>query len=931
LKPVWRVLGNHGASTVIDDAGNPVLKVQATGPLLYMHNLLETTFKSGPAVVPVVNGREYTISLKAKWLRGCPWLHTEIYYNKVTKAFLLDQPATSGTPGARNSVYVDNTGPTFSQTRHSPVVPPAATPITVTSRVLDPQGVGAVAVRFSVNGAAFQSAPMTAGADGMHTGTIPGQSANAVVQFYLEASDTAATAATATWPAAGPASRALIKVNDNRAVATRQNLRIITTTADATALASAVDMMSNQRKGCTLIHNEREIHYNGKIRLRGSMYSRSNTATAGESLTFPSDNLFRGTQRTVSVRRSGMNEIVVKHAINHAGGLPDNYNDIIHIIGFRSDIVGPARMEMERFSNSWLDEFYPDGSEGTLFKLEGIRVPTLTFANGTIRAGSPDGIKNLTTDGMGWVVQLDLADLGPDGSQYRHGYRWLNNFSRNENARFVQMCRTLSLPVATAAQALAFEQAIEPLMDVDEWMRCFAMMSLFCIDDAYARPGGPTSNPHNLNFYMPPTPDGKIAAIPWDWNFVFSVATNSPLTGDKNIQKVIARPRFKRLFLGHLKHIIETTFNATYMNPWLAHYGAVAGESYTSMGSSITARRAHVLSQINAQIPPVNFAITSHGGADFTVDGPNAVIEGDGWVDVREIRVNGSPESLPVTWTDGNSWRLTVPVAPGAQSISLTAFDARGVAVGSDTVTVTNTSVVQPASPSTIVISEVHYHPQDPAGEEFIEVMNISTTSPVDLGGCAFTSGITYSFAPGTVVAPGGRLVVRASQFLDDTALANNGERLRLEAPGGIVIKEFVYDDEAPWPAGADGHGPSLILIAPWENPDHTNPFHWRPSTTAGGNPGSEDAAPLDGDLLDYALGPNPQTKFILTPQGPAFVVPRNANADHAEITGEAGSSLDDWSPAPVVAATTTSLTFLIPPDLQSSRQVFTRLRIRAR
>ena len=58
-----------------------------------------------------------------------------------------------------------------------------------------------------------------------------------------------------------------------------------------------------------------------------------------------------------------MNEIVVKHAINRAGGLPDNYNDIINIISFRSDITGPARMEMERFSNSWLDEFYPEGSD----------------------------------------------------------------------------------------------------------------------------------------------------------------------------------------------------------------------------------------------------------------------------------------------------------------------------------------------------------------------------------------------------------------------------------------------------------------------------------------------------------------------------------------------------------------------------------------
>jgi len=931
LTPVWRVLGNHSGSAVVEDGGNPALQVRATGPLFYMHNLLETTFKSGTAVVPVVNGREYTISLRAKWLRGCPWLHTEFYYNKVAKTFLLDQPAESGTPGARNSVYEANPGPTFTQTRHAPAVPRAATAVTVTTRVQDPQGVAAVTLRYSVNGGAFQSAPMAAGTGGRHAGTIPGQNANAIIQFYLEAADADATPATAAWPAGGADSRALIKVNDNRAIPGKQNLRIITTAADATALASRVHTMSNQRRGCTIIHNERDIFYNGKVRLRGSMFSRGNVSEAGQSVTFPADALFRGTQRTVSVRRSGKNEIVVKHAINHAGGLPDNYNDIINLISFRSDIVGPARMEMERFSNSWLDEFYPEGSDGTLFKLEGIRVPTLTFANGSIPSGRPDGIKNLSTDGMGWVVQLDLADLGPDGEQYRHGYRWLNNFSRNDNARFVQMCRTLSMPVGTPTQALAFEQAIEPLMDVNEWMRCLAMMSLFCIDDAYARPGGPTSNPHNLNFYMPPTPDGKIAAIPWDWNFVFSVPTSAPLTGDKNIQKVIARPRFKRLFLGHLKNIIDTTFNAAYMNPWLTHYGASAGESYTGLGSSITARRASVLSQINAQIPPVAFAITTNAGADFSSAGASAVVEGDGWVDVREIRVNGSPESLPVTWLDGNSWQVTVPLGLGAQTVTLTAHDGRGVQVGTDTVTVTNTSTTEPASAANIVVSEIHYHPAGAAEPEFIELMNISPSTFVDLGGCAFTAGVEHVFAPGTVIAPGARLVLMAAQFLKETALNNGGERVRLEAPGGVVIKDFEYDNTLPWPSAPDGLGASLVLIAPGDNPDHGNPFSWRPSMTNGGNPGTGDAAPLSGDLLAYALGPDQEARPVMTPEGLSFIIPRSPNADEAEIIGEASGGLHEWTTAELTAATPTTLTFRVPAAIAAGPQVFMRARVRAR
>lgn len=933
----WRLLGNHDGSAIFNDAGNSVLRIRSTGPLFYLHNLLETTFKSGAAVVPVVNGRQYRISLRAKWLRGCPWVHAEIYYNKVVTTFLLDLPAGSGTPGARNSVYVPNAGPSFSGVRHSPVLPAAAQAATVSARVSDTDGVASVNLRYSVNGSStFRSVPMVGDADGIYTGSLPGQSANAVTQFYLEATDAAALPAAVTWPAAGPDSRALIKVNDNASVNGKQNLRVITTSADANALASPVDTMSNHRRGCTIIHNDREVFYDGKIRLRGSMFSRGDLSTSGESLTFPADHLFRGTQRTVSVRRGGMEEIVVKHAINAAGGLPDNYNDIINLISFRPAIRGPARLEMERFSNSWLDGFYPDGSDGTMFKMEGIRIPTQTFANGPIRAGNPEGIKNLTTSGIGWAGNLDIADLGPDGEQYRHSFRWLNNFSRNENARFVEMSRVLSMPTTPAAQGDAFEAAIEPLMDVDEWMRCFAMMSLFGINDAYSQ-----GNPHNLNFYMPPTLDGRISAIPWDWNFVFSLSPSAPLTGNGNIQKVISRPRFKRLFLGHLKDLTDTVFVSSYMSPWFAHYGTVAGANYTGYTSNLNTRRTTVLSQIKSQIPVVAFSITTNGGADFPAAGASTVLEGEGWVDVHEIRINGSPESLPVFWRDQNSWRITVPLGGGVNPLVLTAFDRRGVQTGTAGITVTNTSERVQAATINTAISKVHYNPA-PGGQEFLEVMNISPVDFVDLSGCAFTAGIEYTFPNGTTLAPRARILVTAAQFSGGTGLSNAGETITLKAPGGIVIRSFTYDDEAPWPAGPDGFGPSLVLVAPLTGPDHSLASNWRASASPGGSPGMDDAVHLtlpplednDGDgrvnLLEYALGEDDTFVARTGPEG-TFTVSRVPNADDAGITCEVSTTMSIWEPAELTGSTDRSLTFRAPEKYAGEPTLFFRARVRLR
>jgi hypothetical protein len=146
-----------------------------------------------------------------------------------------------------------------------------------------------------------------------------------------------------------------------------------------------------------------------------------------------------------------------------------------------------------------------------------------------------------------------------------------------------------------------------------------------------------------------------------------------------------------------------------------------------------------------------------------------------------------------------------------------------------------------------------------------------------------------------------------------------------------VVIKEFVYDDTTPWPTAADGNGPSLVLIAPETNPDHTNPFNWRLSMNPGGNPGTSDATPLVGDIMEYAMGPHPVIRAGTTPLGLEFTVPRIPNADAAEITGEASSSLATWLPAELVASTPNTLTFRVPASLASGTEIFMRARVRVR
>jgi hypothetical protein len=80
--------------------------------------------------------------------------------------------------------------------------------------------------------------------------------------------------------------------------------------------------------------------------------------------------------------------------------------------------------------------------------------------------------------------------------------------------------------------------------------------------------------------------------------------------------------------------------------------------------------------------------------------------------------------------------------------------------------------------------------------------------------------------------------------------LSSDGERVRLLDASGGVITQFTYDDAPPWPAVADGSGPSLQIIDLQGTPDSGS--NWRVSPTAGGDPGvvgsSSNPADFDGD-----------------------------------------------------------------------------------
>ena len=261
---------------------------------------------------------------------------------------------------------------------------------------------------------------------------------------------------------------------------------------------------------------------------------------------------------------------------------------------------------------------------------------------------------------------------------------------------------------------------------------------------------------------------------------------------------------------------------------------------------------------------------------------------------------------------------------------TLTLLDASGA---------TNSTASYQGQPSDaqryLVVSELMYHPAGDGLAEFIELMNISDSGTVDLRGVRFTQGVEFDFTGSAFnsLAPAGRvLVVRdlagfnaaygtnlpvAGAFANGTALSNSGERLKLEDADGGTVRDFDYDDEAPWPAAGDA-GFSLVLIVPETNPDHALAANWQASYRPGGSPGGPDGSqlPLDPmgdangngerDLIDYVLGndagvPPISVKFSLHSDpfgGPSTLLlsyPVSLSAENVGITVFFSTDLATW------------------------------------
>lgn len=828
----WRLIGNHFGTVVNDptDPGNQVLHVTAYGAQAHVHDHAETTFVNN---TPIDDSAQYEISYRVKWLNGNRQLNSRLYYTRLSNTAVMPIPDNLGTPGAQNSNFETNIGPTYTNFQHGPVIPAASEPVTVTVQAQDPDGVANMTLRWNVNGGTWNNVAMTLNADGVYTGTIPGQSNGVVVQFYVQGVDT--QGAMSTFPAAGEDSRALYQVVSNEPDSTRnvETIRLILLPQDNAELFSAVNRMSNHFRGATMIRSGTEVFYDVAARQVGSRFIRPNS---GYKIKLNSDQKFYDIHSSVRIDMNGLSEIIMKQMINRAGGSSVSMYDDLSSFTSPQHGTRTVLLNLARYDDVFLEEQFENGGDGTKWELDDITYPTNP-------SPSPEGLKT----GTG-VSSQDILYRGDNPEAYRGQLLIKNNRAKDDFQSIVDFAYAINRGINTL-----FEETME-VMDVDIWMRHYATQSWLGNWDTYG-----FRRPKNLRIYTRPD-DNKMIPLAWDFDLA---NLNEPLVyngGISRLDDIRNIPHNFRLFWGHMWDIMNRSFNPTYATSWANHYNSLGGGT-GGLVNTIANRYNSARSEILSTVPQLPFEITTNNGNPVTVSTPTATISGNGWIDVKQIKIAGTGLVLEPYWDTMTGWEAQVPLAVGENNLVFEAYDYEGNLIGSQPLTVTSTDPNR-ALQDHLRVTELMYHPVEATTDElnanptfdsddaeFIELMNTSDSLTLDLTGVVISDGIDFTFES-TSLAPGQRVVIvkdlSAFNVRHDSngmniageyerSLSDGGERILISDSFGSVISDFTYDDSNDWPARADGNGPSIEVLD--VDGDYSNGNNWRNSYEYHGSP----------------------------------------------------------------------------------------------
>jgi hypothetical protein len=829
----WQRWGNHARSAHSMDGYNGtgclLVRASGSGDNGVWSGQTEPFWNrcSAPFSVTPTAGQVIRIRAKVRWLKG--WPHMVI----ATKGFwaetsvTMELPPDLGSPGLPNSRRVDNAGPAIRDVQHSPVLPPADTPLRVECRVDDPDGVASVTLKYRVepsttvvsvsmrdDGEGGDSYP----GDGIYTGVIPGQPAGTRIAFVVEAGD--GQGATSRFPGdaldGAPPLECIVQFGQSTragGIGTLQMWMSDINFTRWTTISGDKSKWSNEPIDVTLAVGDYRVIYNAGARWRGLWRPYSNPTTQGAySLDIPK-----------SERLLGSNDLTLDQA-GQNGGDGTRLREAVGFWLMNAMDVPACRV---RFVH-----LYVNGSYRNI--LHDLHTAGRDLSESWFRDDDPWVFKN-----SGWMGDPFGLYLDRNGQHKQSRYRWNLNKRRtsvpDDDYRSVY---DLADAFATQDNAL-YDARVGALVDVRSWISHFAGAALLGDWDHYGY-----SYAHNMAAYVPR--GGRSGLLLYDLDHAFSSGTSSSLfpTGHVVPPRFTGRPWVRRLYWAFLKEAAEGPMAPSRVNAFFEDWTAVFAVSEVSASSPdgwkswIAGRRNYIISQLATVA--AQLSITTNDGADYSTANRVVTLEGTAPVEIETLRLNGLPHR--VKYTSVNAWQMDVALQPGANVLTIDGLLRGGGVATNASATITVNYTGEAVSPAgKLVINEIMYHSKELNGD-YLELHNISNDR-LHLGGLRLR-GVDFTFEQGAFIEPNGYVVVAESapayQHIYGNAevlageysgtLSKNGETISLLMPSGdgewIEIDGVRYDNQPPWPVAAAGQGPSLQLVDATQ--DNSRVGNWR-------------------------------------------------------------------------------------------------------
>lgn len=844
-----------------------------------------------------------TIQAQARWLKGAPDMVLRLRGNWLECAGSMTLPPNLGTPGLPNSQLVSNAPPAITDVMHFPVLPAATEPILVTARVDDPDGLSSVLVRYRIDpSTSFTSLTMrddglggdALAGDGLYSATIAGQPGGALIAFHIVATDAATVPAAAAFPPGAPVRECLVRAGETRPVGNFPVYRIWMT-QDTLHTWSSRNKLDNTPLDVTFVSADGRAIYNAQALYAGSPYIAPGycgptCSRCGYSITFPGDDVFLGDRALVLDWPGGHgNETSAMQEqmgwwIAEQLDLPysHRYTIRLHVNGVTDDARQAVFEAVIQPSGRFVGAWSPDDPDGDLFKID--RAFEFSDGGGLIAAPQPR-LENYTTTG---------------GAKKREKYRW--NFLYRSTDRTSDYSRLFTLVDAlNAPSPEPYTSATFDLVDVEEWMRIFAVEQMIVNFDAYGHEIG-----KNMYAYLPRNGKWQLYMFDLDWLMLAAAGRGSSYgpssaglfnAEDPTIRRMYNHPPFRRAFFRAVKDALSKAFDPAKYNAAMdAKYQSLRANGVSWCDGSPLGTPAPVKSWFNARRAYLQTQVKQNDAA-FGVSGyqlseNRATLTGTSPLEVGRILVNGLPRAL--TWVSVTTWRCVVELAPGVNLLEITGATPSGEFVPGAAASL---SIIYegPARQMNVLINEwmadnsaALPDPADGDFEDWFELFNAGTNA-VDLGGCFLSDdpanpGLFEIPAGGSyVVPPKGYLLVWADGEPEQNKpgqpdlhanfrLSKAGDQITLRTPNGGILDSVVFGAQSR--DQSEGRSPDgSATIARLSSP---TPLARNPSLPVVLQWASDLESPFT-DALDAAIDEG--TRTITTPRlvGAAFYRLRSA------------------------------------------------------